>query len=257
VAVSAIERVLGKLDATPSGRDEWKALCPAHEDRNPSLAIRLADDGRVLLHCHAGCPKGEVVSAMGLEWRDLFERNGGYAQRRILATYDYTDEHGELLFQVVRFEPKDFRQRQPDGSGGWTWKLTGIRRVPFALPRVLEVAKAGGKLAVVEGEKDCIALGQHGLVATCNPGGAGKWRDEYSRYLLGAKVVAVITDRDEAGRSHALEVARSLALAGVEEVRLLEPPSAKDVSAHLASGGALSELRPADFPCPTCGRALE
>lgn len=48
------------------------------------------------------------------------------AARRIVATYDYTDAHGELLFQVVRYHPKDFRQRRPDGKGGWVWKLTVV-----------------------------------------------------------------------------------------------------------------------------------
>ena len=54
-------------------------------------------------------------------------------RRRIVATYDYRDEAGELVFQVVRYEPKDFRQRRPDGQGGWTWQVKGVRQVPYRL----------------------------------------------------------------------------------------------------------------------------
>jgi hypothetical protein len=48
---------------------------------------------------------------------------GANGRAKIVATYDYTDASGNLLFQVCRFEPKDFRQRQPDGNGGWVWKM--------------------------------------------------------------------------------------------------------------------------------------
>ncbi len=59
--------------------------------------------------------------------------NGG----RIVATYRYTDESGNLLFQVVRNEPKDFRQHRPNGNGGWIWILEGVRRVLYRLPEVI------------------------------------------------------------------------------------------------------------------------
>ena len=61
-------------------------------------------------------------------------------QRRIVATYDYHDQHGQLLFQVVRYDPKDFRQRRPDGNGGWIWKLDGVDRVLYRLPELLRAA---------------------------------------------------------------------------------------------------------------------
>jgi len=54
------------------GKDgHWMARCPAHEDRRPSLAIREEPDGRVLLHCFAGCAVQEVLSAVGLHWQDI------------------------------------------------------------------------------------------------------------------------------------------------------------------------------------------
>ena len=101
--------------------------------------------------------------------------------RRVVKTYDYTDVHGALLFQVVRFEPKDFRQRRPDGNGGWLWSLGDTQRVLYRLPEVAEAVASDHPIFIAEGEKDVDALMGIGVTATCNPGGAGKWRDEYSQ----------------------------------------------------------------------------
>jgi putative DNA primase/helicase len=133
--------------------DRWEACCPAHPDTTPSLSIRRKPNGDWLLHCHAGCVTDDVLEAIKLEKRDLFaESSNGNGYREIVATYDYTDEQGGLLYQVVRFHPKDFRQRKPDGSGGWEWKLNGVRRVVYRLPRVVEAVERGEDVMVVEGE---------------------------------------------------------------------------------------------------------
>jgi putative DNA primase/helicase len=200
--------------------DHWVAQCPAHEDRKPSLDIR-ENGGKVLLHCHAGCHVERVLAAAGLKMSDLFSDS---PQERIVATYDYTDERGALLFQDVRYEPKNFRFRRPDGNGGWIWNLDGVRRVLYRLPEVLK-AKS---VLVCEGEKDCETAQKLGIVATTNPGGAGKWRDEYSASLVG-KRVAISQDADQAGRRHAQSVAGSLyGKAGL--LKLLELPGAKDLT---------------------------
>jgi hypothetical protein len=176
--------------------------CPAHDDDQPSLSVSEGKDGRVLLHCHAGCATQEIVEAAGLEWRDLFSENGDRRATEIVATYDYADEQDTLVFQVVRFHPKTFRQRRPDGDG-WTWSLAGVRRMIYRLPRVLDAVRDGRRVFIVEGEKDVHALQAAGEVATCNPGGAGKWRDEYAASLAGASVVvvAIKTNRGAATRS--------------------------------------------------------
>ena len=111
----------------------WQVSCPAHEDRTPSLSVKAGRDGRVLLHCHAGCETADVLAADGLELVDLFEdRRDGPVEA---AAYDYVDEQGDLLFQVVRFHPKGFKQRRPGARGGWVWNLRGTRRVLYRLPR--------------------------------------------------------------------------------------------------------------------------
>jgi hypothetical protein len=247
-----IEGFLNRLEAVkPNGPDRWQARCPAHDDRTPSLSIGLGDDERILVTCFAGCTTDEVVGALGLSLVHLFsERENGDRQmkREIVATYPYTDENGELLFEVVRFEPKDFRQRKPDGAGGWNWKLGDSRRVLYRLPKIIEAVKAGKPVAVVEGEKDVERLEAEGKIATCNPQGAGKWKPDYSESLREAKV-AVIADRDEPGRKHAAEVAASL-VGIAAEVKVFEPAEGKDVSDHLAAGKSLRELVPVDLTEP-------
>jgi hypothetical protein len=109
--------------------------------------------------------------------------------------------------------------------------LGNVRRVLYRLPEVRE-AKS---LLVVEGEKDAETARRLGLVATCNAGGAGKWKPEYSESLRG-KRVAVVADADEPGRKHARDVAASLS-GKVESLKVLELPGAKDLTEYIESGG--------------------
>src|SRR5215469_9374413 len=156
-----LEQLVEKLGARKS-RKEWMARCPAHEDRVPSLAIGQGDNGSIVLHCHAGCTAEAVLLAVGLTFGDL------YVEKPMAVhtdTYDYTDEHGKLLFQVCRYKPKSFPCRRPDGKGGWIWNLTGVRLVPYNLPEV--VHPENKTIAICEGEKDCItAREKFGLCAT-------------------------------------------------------------------------------------------
>jgi putative DNA primase/helicase len=168
--------------------------------------------------------------------------------RTQVATYDYKDEAGPLLFQTVRYEPKDFKQRRPDGRGGWIWDLKGVRLVPYHLPELLR--RPDETLYICEGEKDVHALEALGLLATCNPMGAGKWRDEYARLIRGRRAV-IVTDNDPAtdehgkphykGQKHAATAAASLLRHGCE-VRIIEPPRGKDAADWLAAGGSLEEV---------------
>jgi 5S rRNA maturation endonuclease (ribonuclease M5) len=176
-------------------------------------------------------------------------RNGERRRERgkIIATYDYTDEQGTFLFQVCRFEPKDFRQRKPDPSAidGWSWSVKGVRRVPYRLPDLIRAVGDNRPVFIVEGEKDADALVKLGFVATCNAGGAGKWLDSFTPYFKGADVV-ILPDKDEPGRKHADGVARMLH-GTAAQIRLLELPDlgaheVKDVSDWIAGGGQAAEL---------------
>ncbi len=151
-------------------------------------------------------------------------------EAKIVKAYDYADETGKLLFQCVRYEPKDFRQRQPDGKGGWTWNLKGVRLVLYRLPEIVKVSEVW----VVEGEKDADTLAALGFVATCNPMGAGKWRDEYNEALRG-KSVLIVPDNDKPGRDHAEQVARSLHGIAASVKTVLLPDTVKDATDFVAT----------------------
>jgi 5S rRNA maturation endonuclease (ribonuclease M5) len=221
----------------------WSAKCPAHDDRHPSLSIGEGDTGCILVECHAGtaCSFDEIRAALDLPASAFFREKQHNRKSKIFATYDYTDENGKLLFQVVRFTPKDFRQRRPDGNSGWAWKLGDVRRVLYRLPRVLDAVRDGLDIVIVEGEKDVEAVERADVVATCNPGGAGKWRDDYVDALAGARRVLVVADRDDVGREHARQVAASLQ-PFVDEVLVVEAAEGNDVTDHLDAGHTLEEL---------------
>lgn len=158
----------------------------------------------------------------------------------ITATYDYTDEHGELLFQAVRMEPKSFRQRRPEGNG-WKWSVKGVRQVPYRLPELL--ARPNDPVFIVEGEKDADRLVALGLLATCNAAGAGKWTDKHSEHLANRRVI-VLPDNDDAGHDHAEKVRTSLEAVGaqVRVVALPSLPAKGDVSDWLEGGNTKEQL---------------
>jgi hypothetical protein len=161
---------------------------------------------------------------------------------KIVATYNYCDEGGNVLLQAVRYLPKDFKQRRPKFGGGWNWSVKGIRAVPYRLPELL--AKPTRPVVVVEGEKDVDSLSRLGIVATCNAGGAGKWAAEHAAFLRGRRVV-VLPDNDEAGRNHAQQVAQSLhgIAQSVQVVELPGLPPKGDVSDWIAAGGTKDDLK--------------
>ena len=158
-----LERFLSRLGGLSRSGGGFVARCPAHDDQTASLSISEGKGGKVIAHCHAGCTFDEIVAGAGLEMKDTFPQRSSSMTRRpkIAATYDYTDEAGELLFQAVRLVPKKFRQRRhdpqhPKADGqGWVWKkaLEGVRHVLYRLPRVLEASRQGGVVFVVEGRR--------------------------------------------------------------------------------------------------------
>lgn len=161
---------------------------------------------------------------------------------KLTETYPYRDEAGETLFEVVRFEPKAFRQRKPNGAGGWSWNVSGVRQIPFRLPELLD-SDPDQPIFVAEGEKDVLLLESLGLVATCNAGGAGKWPGTFSDFFRHRHVI-VLPDNDIPGQKHAEIVAA--ALAKISDVKILQLPGLPpkgDVSDWIAAGGSADKLR--------------
>jgi putative DNA primase/helicase len=242
--------VLSRLvNVTPDGDGRWTARCPAHEDHRNSLRLWIGNNGALLIGCWAGCEKLAVLKAADLTFRDLFPGGGQrrgeipHVSRRVVATYDYRDQDGALLYQTVRYEPKDFRQRRPDGRGGWIGNLDGVRRVLYRLPDVLAT---DGPVWIVEGEKDADALWRIGCVATTRAMGAkSAWLPEYTWALTG-RAVYVVPDNDQAGRDGAAIVAGHLVATGhvasVGVVHLPGLPDHGDVSDWIAAQRGLASV---------------
>ncbi|MCY4365801.1 MAG: hypothetical protein OXE17_06235 [Chloroflexi bacterium] len=224
------------------------AYCPGHPDReggNPNLRISIK---KSLVKCFRCGFNG--VENLAKEWGILLpERSPAGRSVEPEAVYNYRDSEGKLIFQVVRLQPgpggkKGFRQRRPDPAnpGQWIWDTRGLARMPYRLPE-LSKSDPNELVCIVEGEKDADRLAAEGVVATTNPGGAGKWRKNYSNFFLGRRV-AVIPDNDEAGLSHANQVATSL-MGKAAQVRMLYLPDLKekgDVSDWLDQGNKLVNL---------------
>lgn len=242
------QEILARLEKVKAEKPgQWAARCPAHADGAPSLAVKDAGDGKVLLFCHAGCKLDAILKALQLEEKDLFaEREPERAPGGdVIATYPYLDETGMLLFEAVRLVPKSFRQRRPDGKGGWVWKLDGVRRVLFNLPEVL-ADKTGRRVFVVEGEKDVETMRALGFLATCCAGGANAWHHvaEHAAKVLAGRHVTILPDNDDAGRKYAAAVAASLR-GHAAAVRVLALPGLAehgDVSDWVRDGGTAGAL---------------
>lgn len=231
--------------------------CPAHDDQHPSLSL-TDKSGKILVNCQAKqCSQDAVIDA--LRSRGLWPER--FAERRVVARYDYKDADGALLFQVERLEGDDhkqggvknkaFRVRRPDGHGGWIYRLDDVRRVPYRLPE-LTAADAATPVFVVEGEAKADALLTLGLLATCNVGGAGKWAVQYAETLRGRPVV-VLLDNDEPGRSHAEAVARSChgIASSVKVLSIPDLPEHGDVADWIAAGGTREQLVALTADTPT------
>jgi hypothetical protein len=181
--------------------------------------LAVGDGGVLMVKCHAphGCTFSSIADGVRLPRQAFFpdyqekspeKKNDSYMSGKISATYDYRDEQNVLLFQAIRFDPKDFRQRRHNPAVDYSmafskdnpehiWNLEGVRRVLYRLPELLMLLKAKPErwVLILEGEKDVDTAMKHGLTATCNPMGAGKWDKSYSEMLRGCNLV-VIPDED-------------------------------------------------------------
>lgn len=258
--------ILTKLSAQRRGL-QWLAKCPAHDDRQASLSINQSNDGAILLKCFAGCAVEQIIELIGFKMADLFipkPKPDNPQSKTISAIYDYRDEEGKLLFQALRYTPKGFNQRRPNGhQGGWIYNLKETRRVLYRLPELLKSDPRATRF-IPEGEKDVDRLRDLGLVATTNPMGAGKWRDEYADFFIGAEVI-LLPDNDDPGRAHAETIAKSLKgkAASVKVIELPGLPAKGDVSDWLNAGGdaeqlcMLAENAPEWTPRPDAEKAEE
>ncbi len=241
--------LLDRLAGVKKNSTGWQAKCPAHDDGHASLTVSRGE-GKTLLYCHAGCPTEAILDALGMSMADLFDAKPDH-KPEISKTYNYRSADGEVIYQVVRMVPKDFRQRRPDGNGGWIWNLSGVERVLYHLPQLLAAVAAGEIVFIVEGERDVATLERLGLVATTNAGGAGKWLPSYTETLRGASVV-IVPDNDGPGRAHGEQVAQSLqgVAVSVKVIHLPGLPAKGDVSDYIAMEHTAEDLRAMVYDAP-------
>jgi len=206
-----------KLEQFKQNKNGIVALCPSHNDKNPSLAASYTDE-KILVKCQAGCTFKEIVTALEMKQSQFFTPKEKTPPKKIVATYRYDDKDGGHVMDVVRFKPKGFRPRRPDGK----WTLDGVTRVPYLLPQMLAAIKEGKDIILLEGEKDCDNAEKFGLVATTFAGGTGKWLEEYSKWFQEAKVIC-LPDNDDAGRKGMRLIASEIVKVA-ESVSWLELP---------------------------------
>lgn len=276
-----VAEVLRRLEKPRKSGKGWTALCPAHEDREPSLSVGEGADGRALLTCHRGCKFEKIASALGMAVVDLFpprvpemytprvSSNGATAHKHeptpiasadekrhwpVVATYPYVDADGCEVFQVLRKEPhvqlegaepkKTFVQRRREGDA-WVWNLDGIDTRPlYRLPELLADLDMQRTVLLVEGEKDADTARSLGIPATAHAGGAKGWRAEYAEQLAGADVV-IVPDNDTQGREWALEAAAALVHAGAR-VRMFAVPlldEKSDLTDWVRAGASVEQIQ--------------
>jgi len=234
-------------DVQKAGENEYKARCPFHDDKNASFFINN-ETGQY--YCHGCGKKGDVLhfyaKINGLDTkRDFHKILKGISNDfgipwqeqkfHIEKTYDYTDEQGNLLFQVVRMEPKDFRQRRPGNNGKpWIWDLKGIKPVLYNLPKLTLI----NEIIICEGEKDADNLTELGFIATTCPMGAKKWKPEYNEALKGKDIV-LMPDNDLEGKEHMAQVGASLVgiAKSLKWLDLPDLPSKGDISDFIVKLG--------------------
>ena len=227
------------------GGDECQTLCPFHDDHKPSFTFNN-QTGRYF--CHGCKKKGDIFHFYGKTNGKGTKRGFGTILRgiandfgipweekksKLVKAYDYKDADGNLISQTLRYEPKDFKQRRPNGKGEWIWKdvFKHIQPILYHLPEVLKAKE----VIIVEGEKDVDNLIEMEFIATTCPMGAKKWRDEYNEPLRGKDII-LIPDNDNEGREHMTQVAISLngTAKNLKWIDLPNLPSKGDVSDWIA-----------------------
>jgi len=219
-----------------------QAQCPAHPDNQPSLTITRGTTQPVTLHCHAGCPTTDILTALNLTWADISNPRNTPTPTPP-ATYLYTDEHGTPLYRVIRGDNKQFRQQHLTADGEWRNGRAGIQPVLYNLPAITNAITNHHPIYIVEGEKDADTLTRHGHAATTNPGGAGNFTPEMADTLRNATNIIVIADDDTPGHQHAHHISQLLTQRNIPHTLNL-PAVGKDISEQDGQQIDPTRLRP-------------
>ena len=237
-----IEEFLSYLKNVKRVREnEYMALCPAHNDKKPSLSVGLSENKKqILLHCYAGCSAEDILNAVGLKKKDLYDNKGDFIMNK--TSYTYYNADGTVAYTKTRIDnadkTKQFYFEQPNGKRN----LQGVNRVPYNLPAVLNAQT----VYFVEGEKCADAVIKQGFVATTlDTGAKSPWCPHYTEYLKGKEVI-IVPDNDTPGMDYAKKVLQNVPTARI--VKLPDLPPKGDIYDWLAMGHTVTEVD----KLPTC-----
>jgi len=231
--------VLSRLKGLKRSGSGYMALCPCHDDHNPSLSI-TEDGGKVLLHCHAGCTYEAIATELGLNHTAPAGKPESYQGNPIVKWYPYRDEQGRVLYEVARIQKGSDKDFRPYCRG--QFKLNGQQRVLYRLPELIK-APADDWVFLCEGEKDSDNVACLGLVATTNVFGGLSWEQSYTPYFKDRRV-CILNDNDDTGRQRAAKLMKELT-GTTKQTRTLDLPNLPekgDVSNWLDAGGTKDQL---------------
>ena len=220
-----------------------------------------SDTGAYAHKLHGDCRCGVSHDGTPSAPRPSINGKSNNFHRVIAETYDYRNHKSEVIFQTVRYDPKGFSQRRPDGNGGWIRDLKGVQPTLYRLPELL-AADPNKPVFIPEGEKHVDRLTELGLVATTFPMGALKSHLVKNVSALKDWHVVVLPDNDPPnaekpaehlkGQRHAQQVAQRL-YPVAKSVRVLELPGLPekgDILDWLDAGNSVDDLMGLARHCP-------
>ena len=203
-----VEAIANALGARKAG-DGFIARCPSHSDSNPSLSINQSTDGKLLVHCHAGCSQEAVLAALKKLGPSKPFVSGVMGDFKKVSEYLYRDIEGNPVLRVDRLEsPKGKTFRQYHMQNG-KWVPGGTKAI--VRPYRFEEWKDGNSVAFVEGEKVADCLAKHGFASTTTPGGAKSWKPQFAECFKD-KAVIFFPDADPVGEQYVAAALRDISI---------------------------------------------
>ncbi len=250
----------GLVDIRAKSNGQFSADCPSCRNGKKNHFYFNAEG---VYNCHCCGIKGNASTYLE-KFKNIIDKtkrknllqgyglySNGNGRKRIVETYSFRSLDGTILHQEVKYDPKGFLQRRPDGNGDFIWNIDGIETVLYHLKEVVE----SETVIIAEGPKDCDNITKHfGYTATTNPMGAGNWKDDYNKYLKN-KTVYIFYDRDDdptkssymKGYKHAIAVANQL-LGIAKTIKIVDLQEhfnnckIKDISDFIDAGGTKDKL---------------
>lgn len=235
-----IEEFISRFARVKKNGSGYQACCPSHDDQQQSLSISPGNKGGIVLKCFAGCDTKDILGEVGCTFADIQPPKVEPLKKQKTLTidkvYQYQNEDGYPVFEVVRYKPKTFRQRTMK-DGQVVYNTEGIVKPLYRLPELLQAIEAQRPIFYCEGEKDVETLRAHGLDATTHCGGAAAWASspQYVEVLKRAKHLYILPDNDKAGNELAYAIRKDLPHA--EIIRLKGLPDKGDATDWFNNGG--------------------